>query len=102
LGESQTNGLSENGVTVSWDNLTTFEGGPDVLGDLLIRGIFTDLGSHLLGPSEDFLVGETTKTSAVRLKTLVNAAANPWRGPARPFKAAEYDKNGSERADPTK
>ena len=52
-------GLSENGVTVTWDDLSTLQCRPNVLGDLLVGSIFTDLGSHLLDPSEDLLVSET-------------------------------------------
>ena len=59
LGSVSRIGLSENGVTVTWDDLSTLQCRPDVLCDLLVRGIFTDLRSHLLDPSEDFLVSET-------------------------------------------
>jgi hypothetical protein len=59
LGSVSRVGLSENGVTVTWDDLATLQCGPDVLGDLLVGGILTDLSSHLLDPSEDLLVGET-------------------------------------------
>ena len=52
-------GLSEDGVTVTWDDLSTLQCRPNVLGDLLVGSIFTDLGSHLLDPSEDLLVSET-------------------------------------------
>ena len=46
-------------MTVTWDDLTTLEGRPDVFGNLLVGGTLTNLGSHLGDPSEDFLVGET-------------------------------------------
>lgn len=52
-------GLSEDGVTVTWDDLSTLQCRPNVLGDLLVGSIFTDLRSHLLDPSEDLLVSET-------------------------------------------
>jgi len=50
-------------VTVTWDDLAALEGRPNVLGDLLVGSILTDLGSHLLDPSEDLLVGKTTVRS---------------------------------------
>jgi len=46
-------------VTVTGDDLATLEGGPNVLGDLLVGSILTNLVSHLLDPSEDLLVGKT-------------------------------------------
>ena len=46
-------------MTVTGDNLARLEGGPDVLGDLLVRSALADLRAHLLQPTEDFLVGKT-------------------------------------------
>lgn len=51
--------LPKDGVAVTGNDLARLEGRPDVLGDLLVRSFFTDLRSHLLDPSEDFLVSET-------------------------------------------
>jgi len=51
--------LSEDGVAVTGDDLAALEGGPNVLGDLLVGSTLTDLRSHLLDPSEDLLVGKT-------------------------------------------
>lgn len=50
--------LSKNGVTVTGDDLTTLERGPDVVLDGLIRGILANLALHLPEPDEDFLIGE--------------------------------------------
>jgi len=87
-------------VSVTWDDLTSLKGGPNVLSNFIIRCVFTDLRSHLLGPSEDFLVRETAQSQLhPRART---AEAHPCKGPARPFKAAEYDRKGSDSADPTK
>ena len=48
-------------MTVTGNDLARLEGRPDVLGNLLVRGVLTNLGSHLLDPSEDFLVSETVE-----------------------------------------
>jgi hypothetical protein len=55
----ETNGLSENSVTVTGNDLSTVESLPDVLLNLLVRGILADLVLHLLDPVEDLLVGKT-------------------------------------------
>lgn len=85
-------------MTVTWDDSARLEGGPNVLGDLLVRDILADLASHLLDPSQDLLVGKTGTT----LATIGRQNTHPWRGPARPLRAAENDRKGSERAEPTK
>lgn len=51
-------GLPQNGVSVTRDDLTTVERLPNVLGDLLVRGVNADLVLHLCDPVEDLLVGE--------------------------------------------
>lgn len=98
--------LSEDGVTVSRDDLTTLQGGPDVLGDLVVGDIFTNLVSHLGDPSEDFLVSETGNGQHLNLRQMIEEGDGwytyPWRGPARPFNEAANERKGSERADPTK
>lgn len=53
--------LTEDGVTVTGNDLTTLEGRPDVLLDGLIGSVLTDLGLHLAQPDKDFLVGKTVK-----------------------------------------
>lgn len=54
-------------MAVTGDDLARLEGGPDVLGDLLVRRSLADLGAHLLEPSEDLLVGEAVRVSPVSL-----------------------------------
>lgn len=56
-------GLTEDGVTVTGDDLTGLEGGPDVLTDLIIGDLIgvTEGLTHLHNPTEDLLVGETMK-----------------------------------------
>ena len=71
-------------MTVTGDDLATLEGRPNVLSNLLVGGRLSDLGLHLLDPTEDLLVGETNKLVAI----LRSTKTYPWRGPARPFKAA--------------
>lgn len=63
LGSVSGVGLSEDGVTVTGDDLAALEGGPDVLGDLVVRDVLTNLRSHLGDPSEDLLVGKTSASS---------------------------------------
>jgi hypothetical protein len=94
-------GLSEDGVTVTWDDLSTLQCRPNVLGDLLVGSIFTDLGSHLLDPSEDLLVSETVYQRVFSMGR-DDGETHPWRGPARPLREAAKERKGSERADPTK
>lgn len=53
--------LPKDGVAVTGNHLARLEGRPDILGNLLVRSVLTNLGSHLLDPSEDFLVGETVE-----------------------------------------
>lgn len=48
-------------MAVTGNHLARLEGRPDILGNLLVRSVLTNLGSHLLDPSEDFLVGETVE-----------------------------------------
>lgn len=50
-------------MAVTGNDLARLEGRPDVLGNLLVRSFLTNLGSHLLDPSEDFLVSETVEGS---------------------------------------
>lgn len=52
--------LSEDGVPVTRNDLPGFKGRPDVLRDLLVWDVLADLRTHLLDPSEDLLIGETT------------------------------------------
>ena len=51
--------LTEDGVTVTGNDLTTLEGRPDVLLDGLVRCVLADLRLHTAQPDEHFLVGET-------------------------------------------
>jgi hypothetical protein len=57
---NSTHGLPQDSVSVTGNDLSTLKGRPNVLGDLLVGGRLSDLGLHLLDPSEDLLVGETT------------------------------------------
>lgn len=61
-------GLPQYGVSVSRDNLSALQGGPDVLLDGLVAGVFADLVLHLGKPDEDFLVSETVKRSGKAVK----------------------------------
>lgn len=53
--------LAENGVAVTGDDLAGVEGGPEVVGDRLVRQIVADGRLHLGEPVEDLLVGETVE-----------------------------------------
>jgi len=52
-------GLSENGVAVSRDNLTSFQRGPRVLLDSFVAGVLSDGALHLPQPDQHFLIRET-------------------------------------------
>ena len=57
-------GLPEDGVTVTRDNLSAFEGRPDVLTDCLVGRVLANLGLHLAEPDKDLLVCETMKRAS--------------------------------------
>ncbi len=48
--------LAEHSVAVTGNNLTSLEGGPEVVLDVLIAEVVADSLLHLLEPDEDFLV----------------------------------------------
>jgi hypothetical protein len=73
LGDVAGVSLAENGVAVSRDDLTGFEGGPQVVLDGLVAEVVADRLLHLLQPDEHLLVsksvegtGETVQTSSER------------------------------------
>lgn len=69
LGDVTRIGLAENGVTVTGDDTTAIEGGPEVVGDGLVGEIVADDLLHLLEPDEDFLVGETVEGTGETVET---------------------------------
>lgn len=89
-------------MAITRDDLARLEGRPDVLGDFFVRRTLPNLGAHLLEPPEDFLVGETGCSACDLTRLDPSGVAHPCRGPARPLSEAAKERNGSERADPTK
>lgn len=69
LGDVTGVSLAENGVAVTGNNTTGLEGGPEVVGDVLVTKVRADLGLHLLEPLEDFLVGKTVERTGKTVKT---------------------------------
>ena len=59
--KERTNGLPEDGMSVTRDDLSSVQGLPDVLRDLLVRSILSDLLLHSSDPVENLLVGETER-----------------------------------------
>lgn len=59
----QTHGLSEDGVSVSGNDLSLSEGSPDELDNLLVGGGVSNLLLHVEDESEDLLVGKTVEGS---------------------------------------
>lgn len=53
--------LSENGVSVTRNDLSRLEGSPDVLLDLLVGSVGSNGVLHAENESEDFLVSESVK-----------------------------------------
>lgn len=80
---------------------TAVERVPEVTFDLLLRRLFTHRLLHGKHKSRRLLVCETKKRySAVATSHVVSSY--PCNGPARPRSAAEYDKYGSDSAEPTR
>lgn len=60
--------LAEDGVAVTWNDLSSVKGGPEVLLDLLIGKIVADGGLHLGEPVKDLLVGKTVEWASKTVK----------------------------------
>lgn len=61
--------LAENSVAVTGDNTASLEGGPQVVGDVLVAEVVTNLGFHLLEPDKDLLVSKTVEGSGKTVQT---------------------------------
>lgn len=61
--------LAEDGVAVTWNNLASVEGGPEVVSDGLVAEIVTNGSLHLLEPVEDLLVGKTVERTSQTVET---------------------------------
>jgi len=61
--------LAENCVTVTWNNLASLEGRPEVLGDSLVAKIVTNRGLHLGEPVQNLLVGKTVERTGETIET---------------------------------
>lgn len=59
-------GLAQDGVTVTWNDLTSLERRPNVLLDGLVGCIAADLVLHLPEPYEHFLVSQTKNTITIK------------------------------------
>lgn len=69
LGDVTGVSLAENGVAVTGNNTTGLEGGPEVVGDVLVAKVGADLSLHLGEPLEDFLVGKTVERTGKTVET---------------------------------
>jgi hypothetical protein len=77
-------------MTISRNDSAAVEGGPQVISDLLVGGVKTDLGLEFSDPSKDFLVGQsverTSKTvhgSSERKIRIGEGGANEMAGVGR-------------------
>lgn len=57
LGHVTRVGLTEDGMSVTGDDLASVQGGPEVVLDSLVAEVVANGLLHLLKPDEDFLVG---------------------------------------------
>jgi len=70
-------GLAEYGVTVTWNDTTALEGGPEVVLDGLVGQVVADRLLHLDQPVEDFLVGKTVEWTGKTVQT--SGEGEVWR-----------------------
>lgn len=73
--------LAENGVSVTWNDTSGVEGGPEVLLDLLIGEIRANGLLHLNQPVEDLLVGKTVEWAGKTVKS--GSEGEHWGGESR-------------------
>ena len=62
-------GLTEDGVTVSGDNLAGVEGGPQVVLDGLVTQVVANRGLHLREPVQNLLVGQSVERTSQSVET---------------------------------
>lgn len=62
-------GLAENSVAITGHDLTSLEGGPQVVRDGLVAEIVTNGSLHLLEPVQDLLVGKTVEGTGETVET---------------------------------
>jgi len=62
-------GLAENCVAIARDDTTAVQGLPQVVGDLLVAEIVTNVLLHLGEPIQDFLVGQAVERSSETIET---------------------------------
>lgn len=56
-------------MAISGDNLTSIEGGPQVVGDGLVTEVIANGSLHLCEPVQDLLVGETVERTSETVQT---------------------------------
>jgi hypothetical protein len=78
LGDVTWVSLAENGVTVTWNDLASVQGGPEVVGDGLVAEVVANGSLHLLEPVQDLLVGETVERTSKTVET--SGEGKHWGG----------------------
>lgn len=73
--------LTKNGMSVTWNDTSGVEGGPEVLLDLLIGEIGANGLLHLNQPVEDLLVGKTVEWAGKTVKS--GSEREHWGGESR-------------------
>lgn len=84
-------GLAENGVTVTWNDLTGIESRPQVVLDGLITEIITNSSLHLCEPVQDFLVGEAVKRTSKTVQT--SSKGQHWGTESRSNQVSSVSRN---------
>jgi hypothetical protein len=74
-------GLSQDGMTVTWDNTAGLKGVPKIGLDVLLGDIRANLGLHLQDPFKNLLVGLAVERTSQTVQTSSNG--KEWRGEGR-------------------
>lgn len=83
--------LTENGVAITRNDLSTLEGRPDVLLDGIVSGVLTNLRLHLAQPEKNLLVGETVKGTGETIQGSTEGEEGIGEGGADQFTGVSRD-----------
>lgn len=83
--------LTQDGVTIARDDLTTLEGRPNVLLDGLVASTYADLRLHLAQPEENLLVCETVERTGETVQGSTEGEEGVREGGADEFAGVSRD-----------